>query len=352
MDIYQYINSKDIRAHLESIGYRFSALEAAWLVYQYRGITMDERHVAWREIIETMPDMRVEYSDDSRESFESLHQFLRDYMEMEQRWFKSFITPEKNAVYEYEYYEREIDYRHSSGLFAEYDACFSAMKKALATYKTGEIAQIFINKRKVGDAEYDPFLIFDPYGGVKEVIGFDPKIEKERRMYGFFFELWFAFPTPFKKGDIVYDPKKNEEDYCQGPFVLTETAADVYFRTGKQMHSERDMTAYGYFQGKDGSLYEECMHHYMDLERYPEEKLTGKKRILKALSNHMKDEIDAVLFARAYHQILLEESARESLPHDITDKGMWLAGLTVDMPESKVRKQRRYYEAYWEAAEF
>ena len=82
------------------------------------------------------------------------------------------------------------------------------------------------------------------------------------------------------------------------------------------------------------------------------EKLTGKKRILKALSNHMKDEIDAVLFARAYHQILLEESARESLPHDITDKGMWLAGLTVDMPESKVRKQRRYYEAYWEAAEF
>ena len=69
------------------------------------------------------------------------------------------------------------------------------------------------------------------------------------------------------------------------------------------------------------------MHHYMDLERYPEEKLTGKKRILKALGNHLKGEIDAVLFARAYHQILLEESARESLPRDITDEGMRLAGL-------------------------
>ena len=66
MDVYQYVNSKDIRAHLESIGYQFNALEAAWLVYQHRGITMDERHAAWREIIDTMPDMRVEYADDSR----------------------------------------------------------------------------------------------------------------------------------------------------------------------------------------------------------------------------------------------------------------------------------------------
>lgn len=329
MDIYQYINSKDIRAHLESIGYRFNALEAAWLVYQHRGITMDERHTAWREIIDTMPDMRVEFADDSREPFESLHQLLRDYIAMEQRMFKSFVTSEKNAVYEYEYYEREIDFRSSSGLYAEYDACFSAMKEELAPYKIGEIAHIIINKRKVGDAEYDSFLTFYPNGAVKEVFGYNQKKEMERRIYGFFVKLWFAFPIPFKKGDIVYDPNKNEVDFCQGPFVFTETAADFYHRIGTQMNSERDMMAYGYFQGKDGSLYEECMHQYMDLERYPEEKLTGKKRILKALSNHLKDEIDAVLFARAYHQILLEESARESLPKDITDEGMRLAGLKL-----------------------
>ncbi len=65
----------------------------------------------------------------------------------------------------------------------------------------------------------------------------------------------------------------------------------------------------------------------MNLERYPEENLTGKKRILNALGNHLKGEIDAVLFARAYHQILLEESARDSLPQNVTDEGMCLAGL-------------------------
>ena len=327
MDIFQYINSKDIRAHLESIGYRFNALEAAWLVYQHRGITMDERHAAWREIIDTMPDMRVEFADDSREPFESLHQLLRDYIAMEQRMFKSFVTPEKNAVYEYEYYEREIDFRSSSSLYAEYDACFSAMKEELAPYKIGEISHIFINKRKVSDDEYASFLIFDQYGAVKEVLGYDPKNEVERRKYNFFATLWFVFPTPFKKGDIVYDPNRNEGDFCQGPFVLTETAANVFRKMGQRMHDAKDMTAYGYFQKEDGTLYAECMHRYMDLERYPEEKLTGKKRILKALGNHLKGEIDAVLFARAYHQILLDESARESLPRDITDEGMWLAGL-------------------------
>ncbi len=274
-----------------------------------------------------MPDMRVEFLDDSREPFESLHQFLCDYIAMEQIWFQRFITPEENAVYEYGYYEREIDYRYTSGLFAEYGACFSAMKEELAAYKIGGITHFFINKRKIDGDEYDPIMIFNPSGAVNEVFAIAQKKEMERRIHGFFFKLWFAFPLPFKKGDIVYDPNGNEKDFCDGPFVLTETAADIFKVTGRHMHCYTDMTAYGYFQKEDGTLYAECMHHYMDLERYPEEKLTGKKRILKALGNHLKGEIDAILFAWAYHQILLEESARESLPRDITDEGMLLSGL-------------------------
>ena len=333
MDVYQYVNSKDICAHLEAIGYRFNALEAAWLVYQCHTATMKEKHAAWREIIDTMPDMRVEYADDTKESFESLHQLLRDYMAMEQRWYQDFITAEANAVYEYEYSELEIDFRVNSCLFTEFDACLTAMKTALSEHKNGEIAHIFINKRYIGETECDPLMIFDPYGAVMEVFGRHLQNETEHRIHGFFGDLWFAFPVPFQKGDIVYDPNGSEGGFCQGPFVLTETATDVYRRTGMQMDSELDMTAQGYFQKENGALYAECMHAYMNLERYPEEKLTGKKRILNALGNHLKGEIDAVLFARAYHQILLEESARDSLPQDITDEGMLLAGLKEDGTE-------------------
>ncbi len=44
------------------------------------------------------------------------------------------------------------------------------------------------------------------------------------------------------------------------------------------------MTAHGYFQWDDGSVYWECMHHYLDLEYYREEP-QGIRRILKAFSS-------------------------------------------------------------------
>ena len=347
MDIYQYVNSKDIRAHLEAIGYRFNALEAAWLVYECKNATMEEKHAAWREIIETMPDMEMGFKD-YVEPIESLHGFLRDYTAMEQKWFQRFMTPKVTAVYEFEYYERKNDFQFNSCPFAEYDACIAAIKKRMAEYKNGEISPIIIRKINVCGVESGPSsVIVDPNGTVKGVGRWFPHDETECRLYDSFDHLWFDFPLPFKEGDIVYDPNGNEKDFCDGPFVLMETAVDVftktipaddtavdmYRKTYGRICGTMEMTAYGYFQEEAGTLYAECMHHYMDLERYPEEKLTGKKRILKALSNHLKGEIDAVLFARAYHQILLEESARESLPRDITDEGMRLAGLKEEETE-------------------
>jgi hypothetical protein len=329
MDIYQYINSKDIREHLQNIGYQFNALEAAWLVYECRNATMEEKHAAWREIIETMPDMRVEFTDDRREPFESLHQLLRDYMAMKQRWLKRFLSSEPDAVYRYLYYinlySGPESYDFIGNLYTNYDDCIIAMKKESTLIGSGEIALITIGKR-YSDGKLDHVTMNSQYD-VLSVSTNTSANRTEERLRVAFYNLWFAIPTPFQKGDIVYDPGRNERYPIESPFVFTETAADIYKRTGRHMYDGSDMTAWGYFQKENGTLYEECMHHYMDLELYPEEKLTGKKRILKALGNHLKGEIDAVLFARAYHQILLEESARESLPRDITDEGMQLAGL-------------------------
>ena len=167
MDIFQYVNSKDIRAHLENIGYQFNALEAAWLVCQCHTATMEEKHAAWREIIDTMPDMRVEFAD---ESFESLHQLLRDNMAEEQRWFQSFVSPDASTVYEFEYFERKTNHRCSSRPFAEYNACISAMKKSVAVYKNGEISPIIIRKTIVDAVESNPSsVVVDLYGIVKEI---------------------------------------------------------------------------------------------------------------------------------------------------------------------------------------
>ena len=69
----------------------------------------------------------------------------------------------------------------------------------------------------------------------------------------------------------------------------------------------------------------------MDLEYY-RGPLTGKRRVLRALGNCLKGEIDEGLFARAYHAILTEEYAGSLVPRDITKEGMTLAALREPEP--------------------
>ena len=129
-----------------------------------------------------------------------------------------------------------------------------------------------------------------------------------------FDDLWFGFPVHFKKGDILYDPKK---PLCSrlwtGPFVLLTTASDIAKEKGGPLHDSSDIVAWGYFIDEDGNIYSECMHDYTSLEYYPDENCTENLRILKALSYHIKglsgNIEDPTDFAIEYHRILTENAA-------------------------------------------
>lgn len=64
----------------------------------------------------------------------------------------------------------------------------------------------------------------------------------------------------------------------------------------------------------------------MNFEYYRGE-LCGKKRILTAISNYLKDNISLELLLAAYHTILTEEWAKDTRPWNITDEGLSLAGI-------------------------
>ena len=76
--ILQFVNSKDIRKHLGEIGYTFSALEAAWLIWQSQRTTLKEKHRAWNRVIREYPDCPIERRSNT-EPQESLHVFLREW---------------------------------------------------------------------------------------------------------------------------------------------------------------------------------------------------------------------------------------------------------------------------------
>ena len=111
MDITRFINSKDIRKHLKDIGYKFNSLEVAWLIYQCRDATIKEKHKAWQELIETMPDCRIEQRYNTAPQ-ESLHVFLREYMALEDRLASAFYEDAddgRKCVYmDLEFYEKKL----------------------------------------------------------------------------------------------------------------------------------------------------------------------------------------------------------------------------------------------------
>ena len=87
-----------------------------------------------------------------------------------------------------------------------------------------------------------------------------------------------------------------------------------------------DMNAWGYFIDDGGRIYSEVMFNYMNLEFYRGD-LNGQKKVLKALSNFIAEEIDIALFANAYHYILCKENLKENMPQGYTDEGLYLAGV-------------------------
>jgi hypothetical protein len=83
--------------------------------------------------------------------------------------------------------------------------------------------------------------------------------------------MWFDFPTPFKKGDIVWVPSvENRINWnCDGGFVLRGISTWEPSDFMKKSGDNSDMNGFGYFVNPNGTIYHEVMFNYMDLEFYP-----------------------------------------------------------------------------------
>ena len=327
LDVFEFINSKDIKEHLKKIDYKFNSLEAAWLIYQCKSATIEEKHTAWKELIRTMPDCKIEKRMNTIPQ-ESLHGFLRKFIDYEEKIFDEYFTPTENWIYTVEWLEQNTWFS-SDKLYKTFE---KAQQELLEEFKDWERKYIYrITKQKLESKQYIT-VYFDknnePYDyGICEY----PE-ELTEILYGVFDGLWFDFPTPFRKGDILcqYDlDGKETSGFCRGPFVMKGITPDEGRDWTRKDGDTTDMNAWGYFQYDDGTIYYEVMYNYMNLEYYRGE-LIGKRRIIKALSNFIKEKIDVVLFSNAYHYILGEEHLKENMPSGYTKEGLELAGIEGD----------------------
>lgn len=347
MDVLKFVNSKDIRKHLRNIGYECSPLEAAWLIYQCRSATVEEKHAAWDKLIETMPDCEVRRGRGGID-LPSLHAYLREYMRLENERIRSFCedTVSVNGrpyVYHVKYSHLE-EYRDWDPFPC--DALYSSYPTALAAVEVyDDQDSVIIQKFELDEDRHCQELHLSAELKILQIDSAATPFGEAGPVIDDVFEwLWFDFPTPFVKGDIVYDPCCTRlGPLCSGPFVMSDEGAlgrltEQHKARLKESGDTTDMCTGGYFQDEDGGLYYETSNsNYMDLEYCPEELLTGVKRIQIALGNFLKGKIDVDLLVRAYHQIRAQEYAEAEFPQDYCSEILPLAGLKNDLEEKEER---------------
>lgn len=375
MDLFRFIDSKDIREHLRQIGYSFTAPEAAFLVWQCRSVTLKEKIAAWREIIETMPDCSM-VERMNMDAIPSVHKFLEQYIALMKRLLENFYC-EEHAVYSY-----GGSYRDGSDFDEEYDrlypdivSCIAGLLndevipwapeaehavedylqtienrecKSLPPYPVSlfEIASIRLKKRSLTSPVDCIALILNDRLEPVAIDTFGQFLTKEKENLLLTFQgMWFAFPTPFKRGDIVFPCAKSSHIFYfqhgnaagsqplppDGLFVLDSlpTWGSEEMRQngfvpdgGKVKNSDRRLrnltrngdtsdlsfSAYYIYQK---SVIKEIEGNYLLLERY-NGPLSGEHRLLGAVSKLLTGRIEPDIFLNLFEVIQAEEQWKDT----------------------------------------
>ena len=368
MDILNFIDSKAIREHLHSINYEpKSSAEAAFIIWRSNARSLEEKFKAWEWIIENMEDTdtlsmfeRAYYSSDkiSDEIYHSLHKGLVKYIELTKKLIDAATKTEDKTVFSYEYYcHGDMSNCEDGRLFSSFDAVKKAMEKEKEKMTDYELECFYLKKQWIDVEEENEIVItFLPNWTIHEIYEkIDYKYTNdllggEVDYLNLFNEMWFAIPTPFKEGDILYRENTiGDKAYYENEdlFVLKNLCYwgydDIESERKRHAWGDMDMLASGYFLYDDGRIYCECMHNYLALD-YCEEELTGRTRTLKAISNYIKGNIDLRELLDAYAIITQEERIAERRKGiGVLDEYMMLSGLKDETVTNSLSKYIEHF---------
>ena len=284
MDIYEFINSKAIREHCKKIEHIFSDLEKAYLINQSRNHTVEEKCTAWQELLDSTKDFKLPSREHT--SYENLffHELLKTLIDYNESASKKFYKKEGNSVYQYSLkwndWGKEGDDVHS-----DFDKCYNeAFDFYEEEFKNNEIREFCIMKKYSGGGQITLFLNSEQNGYEFHITGMN-FLEKERDICNYLMSYWFFIPTPFQKGDILYDADWNEV------YVLIELYTDNkdFLKRWHECGDETDMYAACYLVNDNGNFGCDQIWSCLNLEYCDEDRIQDNKKILKLLGNYLKD---------------------------------------------------------------
>lgn len=304
IDISKFVNSKDILHYWEETDCikDFTPIQLAYIVYQSKRTTLKEKHDKYKEIVSTCKDVIL---DNNRQykgvSFFSL---LNNYIDFQNKTIERFYEKEPLSCYTIRTREKDDSY----GDYHDSDVVFSSPDIALQHEQDDAVVKYEVSKKYI-DSEKCIDVIFNHDMEIMSV--FISYFDDVDNIQDFLENFYFSFPLPFKKGDILTDNThyftyRDSTDV----FVLDELLDnDTSYRSKHLEFGDcSDMIALCYQQyGEEGKIIYDHRHNILDYEYFHGE-LDGRKRVLKAISAYLKDEINLELLMIAYHQIIMEEA--------------------------------------------
>lgn len=223
MNYYRFLDSRDIRNHLENMEYPLSTPEAAYLVWQCRRVTLEEKFAAWEEIIETIPDSsfagyrHFNFKTKQREPAPvySLHNFLRQYIQRQKELLDVF-TKEGDGTYALEKREGpwmggEInDWFSSEGRYGRYGDVMEdmEMEKGWGCFNRMRVQKI-TNCGSMRTKTSMPNILTLDYDMDARPLRFVYRDDFRHRaqhpdeLEKLFSKLEVRIPVPFRRGDIL-----------------------------------------------------------------------------------------------------------------------------------------------------
>lgn len=202
-DILEFLDSPDIKEHLQDIGYEFTTPEAAFIVARSNEKALWQKIEGWQKIIDNMPNCAMTKRHGTL-SIPNFHVFLRDVIKWERKKIARFKQPGKHMFF----FEDKTGSPHENGSsfgpYTSYEKCFEAIWNELEEENPTSIE---ITRRPINpDEDYYAAdrLMLNAKGEIMDCQLRCIDVEREGKDPTFAFELmWFDIPTPFHAGDII-----------------------------------------------------------------------------------------------------------------------------------------------------
>lgn len=142
--------------------------DAVWQIKQDKSLTLEEKHLAWQEILIAMSDSSFNsYGLYDEANINSIHAFLSKYIDLEKRLLERFYKKEANAVYTYRFWcDGETDWIGENGaLYTDFDEAMTEFKD------DSDIVPSFaqFSKRYIGKEDKRIHICIRPNGTVLSI---------------------------------------------------------------------------------------------------------------------------------------------------------------------------------------